>query len=162
MSESAIPTRIAKPGPQPVIEGRQAIIWLTLVSTIVFLTFVIVIYLLCNCSCRRRNRKVKERSESTIDKHQSTQILDNRNDYRAWNPSAPLRPEEDQDGFVLTPLTKAAVRPAGAEQHPGEPVVIEEAEEGEGSRRRTNAKGPGYYTSWSGRFSRISGIGRAY
>ncbi|KAK6395044.1 hypothetical protein LTR65_001233 [Meristemomyces frigidus] len=148
-------------GSQPFVLGHQAIIWISIISAIVFITFVVVLWLLCRCSCSKRRRRRSLRTRQL-----STAVGDNRNDYHHWNKSIPPNDEAFAQGegdVPLTPLARAAVRPAGVdawEQHPGQPVVVDEAAAPTYGPR----KGSRYYSGgWNlKRFSRTSQIGRAY
>lgn len=163
MADQASATDIP-PSSQPIFLSHEAIIWISIISAIVCTTFAVVICLLCRCSCSKRRRRRSLRTRRL-----STAVFDNRNDFHEWNKAVP--PEGDgngqrEDDVVLAPLARAAVRPAGApdlwEQHPGQPVVVEEAAApAYGSRKE---KGSRYYSGgWSlKRFSRASQIGRAY
>jgi len=156
--DSPFPSGVIKPGSQPILLTHQAIVWLVIVSVIVCLTFATVIWLLCRCSCSKRRRQ------------RSRQVLDDRNEFTAWNPNASHRHDEVALGEypqgpngtspVLTPLTRAAAKPAGVQVHPGDPVMVDEAGPEPvytSSRDRSSRKVGG----WSGRFSRFSQIGIA-
>lgn len=144
-------------GAKPLALTHTAIIGLSVAAFIAVLGFTIAMALLCSSCCGRR-RRVANR-----------QVLDDRNEFPAWNPNAPGPLYEGRgDGFEMQPLTKAAVRPAGAEDvHPGEPVVVDDADLaaprfGAGERKSTR-----YYSGWRDtgawkRLSRFSQIGRAY
>ncbi|KAK5131844.1 hypothetical protein LTR08_000511 [Meristemomyces frigidus] len=166
---TALSSSITKPGSQPVFLSHQAIIWLVIVSVIVFLTFATVIWLLCRCSCSKRRRRRSLRTRRL-----STAVLDDRNDYREWNHSAPLSDEafgQGRDSVRLAPLTQAAMRPADAahDQHPGQPVVVDDAAAPSFEVKRSGSRYYSRSTSWResawnrlSRASRASQIGRAY
>ncbi|KAK5126926.1 hypothetical protein LTR85_008284 [Meristemomyces frigidus] len=149
----------------PIVLGHQAIIWISIISAIVCTTFAVVTWLLCRCSCTKRRRRRSLRTRRL-----STAVFDNRNDFHHWNKALPPPGEgsfgQAEEDVRLTPLTRAAVRSAGAaadqwEQHPGEPVVVDEAAAVLAYGPR---KGSRYYSGgWSlKRFSWASQIGRAY
>lgn len=151
---STLPTSVTQPGSQPILLTHQAIIWLVIISVIVVSTFAVVIWLLCRCSCTKRRRR------------NSTAVLDDRNNYSQWNSNAPISDEAfGPSDIQLQPLTKAAVRPAGAahEQHPGEPVIVDENTTAPAYPNQKNSR---YYSGWKDgalrRFSRVSQIGKAY
>nr|OQO20028.1 hypothetical protein B0A51_13848 [Rachicladosporium sp. CCFEE 5018] len=144
---------------QSISLSRQAIIWIVVIACIVIAAFIAVTVLLCRC---RRKSKSTSRGYS---------VNDSRNNYKAWNPNGPLPAPPVHDLPTVpryggygepTPLSKAAVRPAGSAIM--EPMVVEDAGEGSGFQRKARgAAGGRYYSGWTGRISsRFSQqIGRA-
>lgn len=94
-------------------------------------------------------------------------MTDGRNDHWTWNKHAPFGPIDregtDASGFMLTPLSKAAVTPAGSQfmVHPGEPVVVDEEIDPLTPAYARN-KGSRYYSGMQSAWKRASQIGRAY
>lgn len=161
------------PGPVHLsMIGKQAIIWLSIIGTIVCTVLVIVAIVLFRFCCSKRRRRT------------DTRPLDNRDDYHAWNPNAPPLAREyvSSDGIdygaslpaMLQP--EPIARPRTTLLHQIQEVDAEEnldelGAPGEGVKRPENTR---YYarkilgsrSSWSNgwkRFSRqrMSTIGRA-
>ncbi|KAK5718865.1 hypothetical protein LTR17_015545 [Elasticomyces elasticus] len=138
---------------------KQAKIWFAVAGTIVLIAFAISLWLICSCA---RSKKRRE---------QSRMVLDDRNQFPAWNPAvAQEMPPyvEYANGVEMQTPPKAALRQTTGQLsgvvHPGEPVVVDEERDAPaigGEKRGTR-----YYGRQSGRESvwkRMSGvIGRAY
>lgn len=154
----------------PLKLSRQAIIWLSIISAIVFFTFVTVIWLLCRCTCLKKRRR------------RSKGILDNRNDFEMWNrsgglTSAPMasapngivnaNKRSTVDSFLAVPPARIATTRTtrSRDNQIGDAVIVDDAAPEpvyrERSSNMTAKKGSRYYGRWSERLSRFSQIGVA-
>ena len=148
--------------------NKETITWLVVVCVIVITSIIIVSCLLCRCRIRRRKAARAQGKKYSIfegkrhSHHPSLEVTDGRNEHWAWNRYAE-KPATgtDLNGFTVTPLSKAAVKPAAA--YPAEPVIVEE-EMSEMSPPHSRARkgGSRYYSGLTGTWKRMSQIGRAY
>ncbi|KAK3627899.1 hypothetical protein LTR56_003889 [Elasticomyces elasticus] len=99
---------------------KQAKIWFAVAGTIVVVAFAISLWLICSCAWSKKRRE------------QSRMVLDDRNQFPAWNPAvAQEMPPyvEYANGVEMQTPPKAALRQTGQTNgvvHPGEPVVVDE------------------------------------
>ena len=142
---------------------KKSLIWLTILSVIVVTTILLVAWLLFRCTCRRK--KVIRRHSNGHRHHPSLEVTDGRNQFQAWNKNVTPgdRIGTELSGMSLTPLTKgayiSAARAGELDAHPGTPVVVEEAPLSPVFQRSKASK---YYSGVSGKWKRISQIGKAY
>ena len=146
--------------------SKEAIVWISILSVIVVATLIIVSILICRCTCSRKKRAARKRNRAGHSHHASLEVTDGRNDHWTWNRHAPFGPVDrewtDASGCMLTPLSKAAVRPAGSQftVHPGEPVVVDDKVDPLTPVYAKN-KGSRYYSGIQSAWKRVSQIGRA-
>jgi hypothetical protein len=157
------------------IINKHTLTWLIVVAVIVAITFTVITCLLCRCK-RRRSKAANKKKLNTAghSHHSSLAVTDGRNEHWAWNKNAP-KPEVErvgtgQSGYSMTPLAKAAVKPAGYfddSRAPAVHVVEEDAvsplsppwRRGQQQQQKTGSR---YYSGFSNAWKRISQIGRAY
>jgi hypothetical protein len=167
-TQSSFPSLTNTGGPAKL--SKEALIWITVLSVVVVATAIIVGILLCRCTCSRKKGAEKKRQrEDGHSRHSSLEVTDGRNDHWAWNkkyaPSGPMTKDGTAaDGFELTPLSKAAVGPAGSpfEAFPAQPVVVDE-EIDPLKPMYSRSRGSRYYSGVQNAWKRVSqSIGRAY
>ncbi|KAK3059113.1 hypothetical protein LTR09_000679 [Extremus antarcticus] len=149
-ADTLLSTNTADPKSQ--LLNKSTLTWLTILILLVLGTLILISCLLCRCKRRRKNAKGERKrgvNATGHSHHPSLEVTDGRNGFGAWNRNAPHQEvggvgggmemvDQTSAGEGLTPLAKAAVKPAGFgnRRYGGEGMpevrVVEVEDEGEG------------------------------
>ncbi|KAK4560696.1 hypothetical protein LTR86_005274 [Recurvomyces mirabilis] len=146
-----------------ILITKTAIAWIIVISILATASLAFSAWLLCGCCSSRRS------------KAESTQPLDDRNEFFPWNPAAPWVAGEDEgegegegqreEGMEMMPLSKKERKGRQGDldaflRAPGTPRVVERAEGGEEMQRKSRYHSRGGDGIWR-RYSQMGWIGKA-
>ncbi|KAK8213501.1 hypothetical protein M8818_002803 [Zalaria obscura] len=108
-------TSFVLPSSSPVVLGKSAIVWLSIVGVILVIVMSVVFWLLLRYTCTKAGRR------------RGAQVEDGRNRHREWwkHANAPVYKTEDGDSTELRILTHdAATVGTSVPKSPSEPVLM--------------------------------------